>query len=118
MEPISAKVLLEGLCPGEDISVTGVVTDSRKVIPGCVFVCFPGARVDGHDFARECYDKGAAYIVANRILEGIPEDRQILVADSPLGPFVPHSDGWRTAESPCSKWEQTTGSVFLPPLSE
>lgn len=82
MEPISARVLLEGLCPGEDIALTGVVTDSRKVIPGCVFVCFPGARVDGHDFARECYDKGAAYIVVNRILEGIPEDRQILVADS------------------------------------
>lgn len=82
MEPIAARLLLEGLCPGDDTPVTAVVTDSRKVIPGCVFVCFPGARVDGHDFARECYEKGAAWVVVNRPLEGIPAQRQILVEDS------------------------------------
>ncbi len=81
MEPISARILLEGLCPGEDAPVTAVVTDSRKVIPGCVFVCFPGARADGHDFAPECYEKGASWVVVNHPVEGVPPERQILVED-------------------------------------
>lgn len=31
--------------------VTSVVTDSRRAVPGSLFVCIPGERVDGHDFA-------------------------------------------------------------------
>ena len=51
MEVISAKKLLEGLCEAPDEPITAVVTDSRLVQPGCVFVCFPGQRVDGHEKA-------------------------------------------------------------------
>ena len=39
--------------------ITAVVTDSRKVQPGCIFVCFPGERVDGHDYAAKAYQAGA-----------------------------------------------------------
>ena len=38
---------------------TGVVFDSRKVMPGCLFAALPGATVDGHAFVRQAFEKGA-----------------------------------------------------------
>lgn len=38
--------------------------DSRKVGPGTLFVCIPGATVDGHDFASEAIRRGAVAILA------------------------------------------------------
>ena len=35
------------------IEITEVIYDSRKVSPGCLFVCIKGAAVDGHTFAAE-----------------------------------------------------------------
>ena len=42
MQKIPANELLAGLTLAEPVSIHAVVTDSRKVEPGCVFVCFPG----------------------------------------------------------------------------
>ena len=103
MRPIAANRLLEGLCAAGDETITDVVSDSRKVQPGCVFVCFPGERVDGHDFAAGAFEKGAAYIVANRPVEGVPAERTILAADSrrPLCAMAANNrrryDPWMTA---------------------
>lgn len=45
-----------------------VVTDSRRVVPGSLFVALPGERVDGHDFAAAAIDAGAAAVLATRDL--------------------------------------------------
>ncbi len=82
MKPIHATQLLAGLALAEAEPITAVVTDSRKVVPGCVFVCFPGERVDGHDYAAAAYRAGAAYIVANHPVDGVPENRTVIVASS------------------------------------
>ncbi len=82
MKPIHANQLLAGLALAEPEPITAVVTDSRKVVPGCVFVCFPGERVDGHDYAAAAYKAGAAYIIANHPVDGVPEDRTVIVASS------------------------------------
>ena len=37
----------------------GVVFDSRKVKPGCLFAALPGSTVDGHRFVRQAFEKGA-----------------------------------------------------------
>ena len=37
----------------------GVVFDSRKVKPGCLFAALPGATVDGHAFVRQAFERGA-----------------------------------------------------------
>jgi UDP-N-acetylmuramoyl-L-alanyl-D-glutamate--2,6-diaminopimelate ligase/murE/murF fusion protein len=42
--------------------------DSRKVEPGTLFVCIPGATVDGHDFAEAAVRKGAVAVLAERPL--------------------------------------------------
>ena len=82
MQTIPANQLLAGLTLAETVTIRAVVTDSRKVEPGCVFVCFPGERVDGHDYAAGAYRSGAEYIVANHPVEGVPADRTVIVPDS------------------------------------
>ena len=81
MQTIPANELLAGLTLAEPADIHAVVTDSRKVEPGCVFVCFPGERVDGHTFAAGAYRNGAAYIIANHPVDGVPEDRTVIVPD-------------------------------------
>jgi UDP-N-acetylmuramoyl-L-alanyl-D-glutamate--2,6-diaminopimelate ligase len=46
-----------------DVSITGVVSDSRKVIPGSLFVAVKGNNFDGHRFISDAVKKGAAAIV-------------------------------------------------------
>ncbi len=86
MEPIAAKTLLAGLTPAERIgegqTVALVTTDSREVRPGCVFVAFPGEHFDGHDFAAQALAQGAAWVVLNHPVEGVPEEKTILCPDS------------------------------------
>ena len=44
----------------ESINVT---TDSRKVVPGCVFVALKGEHFDGNDFVEQAEKEGAIYII-------------------------------------------------------
>lgn len=65
------KDLLKGLrydcIRGVDTTeVTEVVTDSRKVTPGCLFICITGYQTDGHEFAAEVVNKGAAVLVVEK----------------------------------------------------
>ena len=108
MQTIHANELLAGLTLAEPLPVTAVVTDSRKVQPGCVFVCFAGERVDGHDFAAAAYQNGAAYIVANHPVPGVPENRTVLVQDSALA-MVRMASNYRMLFSP--RMIGVTGSV-------
>lgn len=50
-----------------DVSVDGVVTDSRKITPGCLFVALRGERFDAHDFLNEVAQQGAAAVVVERL---------------------------------------------------
>jgi UDP-N-acetylmuramoyl-tripeptide--D-alanyl-D-alanine ligase len=49
--------------------VKDIVTDSRKISPGSLFIAIPGARVDGHDFIREAEQQGAVGVVVSRSLD-------------------------------------------------
>ena len=86
MEKIAAKTLLAGLTPAGTIDgdqmVSLVTTDSREVKPGCIFVAFPGERFDGHDFAARALEAGAAWVVLNHPVEGVPQEKTILCPDS------------------------------------
>ena len=85
MEPISAKILLEGLAAegfAADTALDLVTTDSREVRPGCIFVAFPGEKFDGHDFAAKALEQGAAYVVLNHPVEGVPAEKAVLCPDS------------------------------------
>ncbi|NIW45208.1 MAG: UDP-N-acetylmuramoyl-tripeptide--D-alanyl-D-alanine ligase, partial [Gammaproteobacteria bacterium] len=37
--------------------ITGASVDSRKVIPGSIFVARPGKNVDGHDYVGDAFNR-------------------------------------------------------------
>jgi UDP-N-acetylmuramoyl-L-alanyl-D-glutamate--2,6-diaminopimelate ligase len=48
--------------------VTAITHDSRAVVPGSLFCCVPGARVDGHIFAGQAVEAGAVALLDERVL--------------------------------------------------
>ncbi|WP_345948416.1 UDP-N-acetylmuramoyl-L-alanyl-D-glutamate--2,6-diaminopimelate ligase [Mucilaginibacter sp. PAMB04274] len=60
--------ILEGLAFTElqgaaDVEIANVVFDSRKVVPGSLFVAVRGTAVDGHDYIEQAVKDGAVVIV-------------------------------------------------------
>jgi len=62
----------------EDIEVTEVVHDSRKVTRGSLFICIPGANADGHDFAAQVTAAGARALVVQKEIT-LPEGAEVTV---------------------------------------
>lgn len=56
--------------------ITDVIYDSRKVMEGCLFVCIPGAKADGHQFAADAVRAGAKALLTEREVE-LPEDADV-----------------------------------------
>ncbi len=65
LEELDYKLLSGSL----DIEVSQIDYDSRKVIDHSLFVCIPGANVDGHDFIDQVVEKGAKVIVVCKDVE-------------------------------------------------
>lgn len=66
----------------DEISVTELINDSRRVMEGSVFVCISGAVSDGHAYAGEVAKKGAAALVVEKDVE-VPENVTVIrVADT------------------------------------
>jgi len=51
---------------GRDNRVAGAVRDNRDVRQGNLFVCIPGARTDGHLYANDAFQRGAACCLAEQ----------------------------------------------------
>jgi UDP-N-acetylmuramoyl-L-alanyl-D-glutamate--2,6-diaminopimelate ligase len=49
-----------------DIDITGIVSDSRSVEPGYLFVALTGQTTDGHRFIADALERGAAAVVGTR----------------------------------------------------
>lgn len=64
----------------EDIEITSVTDNTKKVCEGSLFVCVKGGSFDGHSAAEEMLEKGAAAVITERDL-GLG-DRQIIVENS------------------------------------
>ena len=67
-----------------DREITDVTIDSREVNDGSLFIAIKGDRFDGHDFVSDVLAKGAVAAVCDRRIDGVPEDRIIIVADTRL----------------------------------
>jgi UDP-N-acetylmuramoyl-L-alanyl-D-glutamate--2,6-diaminopimelate ligase len=67
----------------ENLDITGVAFDSRRVQPGHLFVCIPGFQMDGHDYAQRAVDAGAVAVVVEKLLTDLPvKVAQIKVDDA------------------------------------
>lgn len=68
MRPSEVKLVGADLEVGPD-----VVLDNRQATAGSLFLCFPGERVDGHDFAVAAAQAGAAAVMGTRVTQaGLP----------------------------------------------
>lgn len=66
----------------DEIEITTLINDSRKVEKGSVFVCISGAVSDGHAYIRDVAEKGAAAVIVEREVEA-PEGMTVIkVADT------------------------------------
>jgi UDP-N-acetylmuramoyl-tripeptide--D-alanyl-D-alanine ligase len=63
---------------GEDWSIGGLSIDTRSIRPGDLFVALEAER-DGHDFAGQAFEKGAAAALVGKPVEGGP---YVLVPDT------------------------------------
>ena len=63
---ILKKLLPQAPKQYENLEISGLTCDSRKVESGFAFVCIDGTSIDGHKFAKMAEDAGASVIIAEK----------------------------------------------------
>lgn len=72
-----------GVLCGENITVTGVSTDTRTIEAGNLYVAVKGERFDGNDYIADAAEKGAAAAICDRPQGSVGADIPIIyVQDS------------------------------------
>ena len=64
----------------DDIEISTLINDSRKVEEGSAFVCISGAVVDGHTFVEQVAQKGAVAVIVEKDVEA-PADLTVIKVD-------------------------------------
>ena len=64
--------VMGGICErkSNNVIITGVSTDTRKINSGDLFFCIQGENFDGHNFAEKAIEKGAVCVVAHKEIKG------------------------------------------------
>lgn len=76
--------VLNDVSPFEQIEISGVSIDSRKIDKGNLFVPFKGANSDGHKFVEAAIQDGAAAALWQKDVPNPPEGLPILMVDDTL----------------------------------
>lgn len=66
LDEVLAGIEYQIVCGALEQDVTGISYDSRNVKPGDLFICIPGLKTDGHDYALEAVSKGARALMVER----------------------------------------------------
>lgn len=69
LSELASRLLTATLIGDGATIISGIEADNRKVQAGDLFLCLPGHRRDGHDFAPSAVEKGAVAIVTERVLD-------------------------------------------------
>ena len=107
MERPSFQSLLQGLPvlgrSGDwTAKITGLVTDSRRILPGSLFFALPGLRSDGHEYLDDVIARGAAAVIMQDPTErrSPPLERPTSRCSSTL-PHWPAPRCWRGPQAAC-----------------
>jgi len=77
---------------GEDAAFARVVTDTRQLRRGDLFVALKGDNFDGHDYVLRAASLGAAGSLVSRAVEGAPSQ---VVAGDTLSALQAYAKSWR-----------------------
>ena len=67
LKQLLSAVIVEEIVGNENIEITTVISDSRRAIPGALFVAVRGVNVDGHSFIPSLHEKGVVAIVCEEL---------------------------------------------------
>ena len=91
--------------------IRGAAVDSRRVVPGNLFVALPGERTDGHEHLAEAIANGAAAVLVSR--PGLPEvalgRASVVRVGQPVAALGAIASGWRSRFDPIAVG--ITGSI-------
>ena len=74
-------------------TVRGIVTDSREVRPGDLYIAISGDRVDGHMFIKDVFEKGAVCAIVNSEIENA--DEQLIKVNNSVSTIGKVAKAWR-----------------------
>lgn len=63
-------------------NVSEVSIDSRTIAKDSLFIAIKGEKFDGHDFVKECLEKGASGALVHKEIQGVDKAKLIIVDDT------------------------------------
>ena len=94
MDTATAARAVAGHLVGANVPFFRVVTDTRKLAPGDLFVALPGEHFDGHDFVPAAFERGAvAALVATHRATAIPGN--LIAVTDPRKALLSLAAHWR-----------------------
>ncbi len=95
LSQLLSSIITEKVIGNDDIEITSVECDSRRVAKGSLFVAVKGVTVDGHSFIPSLHEKGVAAIVCEDLPETLePMVTYVQVADSAVALGFIASEWW------------------------
>ncbi|MEO8304139.1 MAG: UDP-N-acetylmuramoyl-tripeptide--D-alanyl-D-alanine ligase [Betaproteobacteria bacterium] len=94
MDTATAARAVQGRMLGGNVRFTRVVTDTRILAPGDLFVAIKGERFDGHDFVGTALERGAVAALVAEDRTGAIKGNLVAVPD-PLGALSELAAHWR-----------------------
>ena len=72
-----------------------IISDSRKVQPGDLFIALVGEKMDGHDYALQALSKGASGIIVHKEIPGAAESANVYLVKDTLEAYRKLAASWR-----------------------
>ena len=109
--------------PSRALTARAVCTDTRKLVPGCLYVALRGPTHDGHAFAAAALQGGAAAVLVDGVPAGLDANHAIVVPDTlralgDLAAFTRHRWGGRVVGITGSNGKTTTKEMLAAILEQ
>ena len=95
LSTVEAAGVIGGVWQGPAVALAGVFSDTRKVLPGALFVALTGPRFDGHDFVAPALAAGAAAAVIKRAERARFQGLPVIAVDDPRRALGALAAYWR-----------------------